>query len=82
MQVETIEKYVENKERKNSFITISFKDRNNITGKFIRQSDYEELKKKNLWRIVTDAHFNDWASTFNNDFVRIYNGTSFQKLSD
>jgi len=46
MQAETIEKYVENKERVNSFITISFKDRNNITGKFIRQSDYEELKQK------------------------------------
>ena len=61
MQVETIEKYVENKERANSFITISFKDRNNIKGKFIRQADYEELKSKNLWRIVTANHFDNWA---------------------
>jgi hypothetical protein len=82
MQVETIEKYVENKERANSFITISFKDRNNIKGKFIRQADYEELKSKNLWRIVKANHFDNWADTANNDFVRIFNGTSFQKLSD
>jgi hypothetical protein len=82
MTTDIIEKYVENKDRKNAFINVHFKERNMVSGLFVQGTDYEELKHKNFWRIVSKANAKDWKETKNINLARLYNGGSFTRLSD
>ena len=82
MTTDIIEKYVEDTVRKNIVINIHFKERNTVAGVFVRGNDYEELKKKNFWRIVSPANMQNWSKTKNINFARLYNGAAFTKLSD
>ena len=82
MTSEMIEKFIENKTRKNSPVNIHFKERSSVKGIFIRTGDYEELKGKNLWRVVSHAKMEEWNRTQNMDLPRIFNGLSFSKLTD
>lgn len=82
MTTEQIEKYVETTKRSGSLLTIYFKDRQTVTGMFIKMPDYSELKSKNLWRVVRQAHLEEWEQTKNPNLNRIFNGMSFTRLSD
>jgi hypothetical protein len=82
MTPEMIEKFVENKIRKGIPVNIHFKDRNTITGLFIQTLDYEELKSKNFWRVVSSNHAQEWKEKADVNLARIYNGVSFTRLSD
>ncbi|MEN9550000.1 MAG: hypothetical protein RIR12_2591 [Bacteroidota bacterium] len=82
MTPEQIEKYIEKEERKGTPLSIHFKDRQSVTGTFVETADYDELKLKNLWRVVTPANINDWNKTKNQNLNRIFNGASFTRLSD
>ena len=82
MTTEMIEKFVQNKSRKNNAVSIHFKERSSLKGVFIHSSDYDELKYKNLWRIIIDAKIEEWNRTKNMDLTRIFNGISFTRLSD
>jgi hypothetical protein len=82
MTTELIEKFVENKNRKDVKVNIHFKERSTINGMFIRTMDYQELKEKNFWRIVSEPKVEEWKKTKNLDLARIYNGVSFTRLSD
>lgn len=82
MTIDLIEKFVENKNRKNQAVNIHFKERSTVNGLFIHSKDYEELKAKNLWRIVSHSNINEWNKTNNFDLTRIFNGISFTRLSD
>ena len=82
MTTEMIEKFIENKDRKDTVINIHFKERSTVTGVFIRTADYGELKMKNLWRIVSNAKIEEWNKTKNMDLARIFNGLSFTRLTD
>lgn len=82
MTSEMIQKFVENKTRKGSSVNIHFKDRNTVTGLFIHSLDYEELKSKNFWRIVSGNYVAEWNQTHDVNLARIYNGVSFTRLSD
>jgi len=64
----------------NQQVKISFKKRNTLYGIFIRGNDYSELKNKNLWRIVTGLHIDEWLRSKNMDAVRIFNGSEFSGL--
>ena len=77
-----IEKFVGNKNRKNSAVNIHFKERSSVKGVFVQTSDYDELRYKNLWRIVSSAKIEEWNKTKNIDLSRIFNGLSFTRLSD
>ena len=77
-----IEKFVGNKNRKNSAVNIHFKERSSVKGLFVQTSDYDELRYKNLWRIVSSAKIEEWNKTKNIDLSRIFNGLSFTRLSD
>jgi hypothetical protein len=81
MTTEMIQKFVENKDRKDVSINIHFKERSTVKGIFIRTADYGELKDKNLWRIVSDAKVEEWNKTKNMDLARIFNGLSFTRLT-
>jgi hypothetical protein len=59
---------------------IRFKTRNPIKGLFILTSDYKELSRKNLWRIVSESYIDEYKKTNNENLARIFNGTEFTKL--
>lgn len=59
---------------------IRFKLRNPIKGLFITTSDYRELKLKNLWRIVSENHIEEYNKSKNENLARIFNGTDFTRL--
>ncbi|HET9747557.1 MAG TPA: short-chain dehydrogenase [Chitinophagaceae bacterium] len=82
MTTEMIEKFVENKSRKSAAVNIHFKERSSVKGMFIRSVDYDELKRKNLWRVVSDAKIEEWNRTRNMDLPKIFNGLSFTRLTD
>lgn len=82
MTTEMIEKFIQNKNRKNAPVSIHFKERSSVKGMFIHTDDYDELKYKNLWRIVGHGKIEEWNKTKNMDLCRIYNGVSFTRLTD
>ena len=82
MTSETIEKFIESKNRKDIAVNIHFRERSTVTGLFIRGNDYSELKSKNFWRIVSSTYLAEWRQTENINLARIYNGISFTRLSD
>jgi len=49
MTTEMIEKFVQNKGRKETAVNIHFKERSTVKGLFIHGTYYEELKSKNFW---------------------------------
>lgn len=82
MTTELIEKFVENKSRKGNNINIHFKQRTMISGIFINGKDYEELKSKNFWRIVTSNVAEEFKKTSNMELARIFSGGSFSRLTE
>lgn len=81
MTNEQIQNFVEPKYLAKAPVQINFKTRNAIIGIFIKANDYSELKSKNFWRIVSQAHIEEWKSSQNNGLARIFNGSEFTKLS-
>ncbi len=61
-------------------INISFKVRNNVKGIFLTTGDFEDLKAKNLWRVLPEIRLEEWTKTRNMGLARIYNGAEFTKL--
>ena len=82
MTPEMIEKFIENKIRKGIPVNIHFKERSTVTGLFVEGVDYDELKSKNYWRIVSNYHAEEWKQTKDISLARIFNGASFTRLSD
>ena len=82
MTSDQIVNYLGQKQRKENPINIHFKDRNMVTGIFIESTDYNELKSKNFWRIVSSIHLKEWRQTKNVNLARIFNGLSFTRLTE
>ena len=82
MTTEMIEKFVSGKGRKESAINIHFKERSTVKGLFIQGADYDELRSKNFWRIVSSTSLDEWKQTGNFNLTRVFNGVSFTRLSD
>ncbi len=61
-------------------VNVNFKSRNSIQGIFLAGNDFEDLKSKNLWRIIPIARIEDYKKTNNLGLSRIYNGSDFTKL--
>ncbi len=80
MTYDSIEKFVESKDVKDRPVNISFKQRNAITGLFIKWKDYEEMKTKNFWRIVPEAKIADWQKTHDIHLAKLFSGNDFTKL--
>ncbi len=62
-------------------IRISFKTRNNIHGMFIQTNDFDDLKSKNFWRIVTESNIENWKKSKDINLTRLFNGTEFTRLA-
>lgn len=82
MTNDLIGKFVETKKRKDQYVNIHFKQRDTLSGLFIHESDYDELKNKNFWRIVSASKMEEWEKTKNQSLARIFNGAEFTRLSD
>jgi hypothetical protein len=82
MTNELIEKYVAPRQQKEKEIKIHFKQRSAVTGLFIRGNDYDELRSKNFWRIVTNANIGNWKKTNDINLAKIFNGSEFTKLTE
>ncbi|HLO39192.1 MAG TPA: hypothetical protein VK173_11900 [Lacibacter sp.] len=82
MTNDMIEKFIETKSRENSKVNIHFKQRDTVKGIFIRNHDYDELKSKNFWRIVSESKLEEWKKTKDNNLARIFNGAEFTRLSE
>jgi len=59
---------------------IHFKSRNSILGIFLDVSDYEDLKSKNFWRIITETNIEPWKKSKDMNLARIFNGSEIRKL--
>ena len=81
MLAEQIAKFVETEQLGNPTVKIEFKKRNTIIGLFVQLRDYEELKSKNFWRLVTETHLEDWHKTKDINNAKMFNGSEFTKLS-
>jgi len=82
MTNDVIEKFVEDRQRSSKIVRIQFKTREAITGLFIVAPDYQEMKKKNFWRIVAASKHAEWLSTKNLSCSRLFSGGEFSKISD
>jgi hypothetical protein len=80
MTSEVIEKFVESAAVAGKPVTVSFKQRNNVTGIFIQGYDYADMKKKNFWRIIAETKFEEWNTSKDINLARIFNGVDFTKI--
>ena len=83
MTNDVIEKFIDTKAQKTGKVNIHFKQRSSLKGLFLRYhtADYEELKAKNFWRIVTDAKIEEFEKTKDLNLAKIFNGAEFTRLS-
>ena len=78
---ELISKFLEPTHLAKTEVKIEFKKRNTIVGILVNSPDYEDLKAKNFWRIVSEAHISEWKKTSDNKLARIYSGSEFTRLT-
>ncbi len=82
MTNDMIEKFIEVKVAKHAKVNIFFKARNTMKGVFVMNNDYDELKSKNYWRIVTDSKIAEWEKSKDNNLAKLFSGNDFTKLSE
>jgi len=81
MTTEQVQKFFSSEAKSNSLIRVSFKNRNSIVGIFIQTPDFDDLRSKNFWRIVSEANFQQWRQSKDYNLVRMFNGAEFTKLA-
>ena len=82
MNIEDIDKFLrKNKSDLSEYVKISFKKRQDIYGLFIRDRDYDHLKSKNFWRIVTKLNLTEYQQTKDMSLAKIFNGAEFSRLA-
>ena len=80
MTYEQIEEFIKKKHPTHSTFQIRFKARNTMKGLFIKSNDYNELSRKNLWRIVSESYIDAYNKSHDENLSRIFNGSEFTKL--
>jgi|SRR3954453_14763344 len=83
MNVEDIQKFLDNKTSpQNEYVTISFKQREPIIGLFLRgHQDYDELKKKNFWRIIPKSALAAYRTNGDIQGAKLFCGADFSRLA-
>lgn len=81
MNIEQIELFLKrDRAQTENCVKINFKKRDAVYGLFIKSKDYDDLKSKNFWRVVTKMNFDQWHKTGDMNLARIFNGSEFTKL--
>ena len=78
---ELIAKFIESGHLSKTPVKIEFKKRNTILGIFVESNDYEDLKSKNFWRIVSETNIKEWKQTQNNNLAKIFSGSEFNRIT-
>jgi hypothetical protein len=83
MSIEDIQKFLDSKTSpQNEYVTISFKQRDPMIGVFLRSSqDYEDLKRKNFWRIIPKSGLAAYRQNGNTQGAKIFSGNDFSRLA-
>lgn len=81
MLPEQIAKFVETEQLNNPSVKVEFKKRNTIIGLFVKLKDYDELKSKNFWRLVTEPNLESWHKSQDINNAKMFNGSEFTRLS-
>lgn len=81
MLSEQIAKFVETEQQNNPSVKVEFKKRNTIIGLFVKLKDYDELKSKNFWRLVTEPNIENWHKSQDINNAKMFNGSEFTRLS-
>lgn len=81
MNIEEIEKFLHSdKIVKDELIRIDFKKRDPVFGLFVKSKDYDDLKSKNFWRIVTKTNFEQYTKTKDINLAKIFSGSDISRL--
>ena len=78
---DVIAKFVEGGHLAKNAVKIEFKKRNTILGIFVQSPDYEDLKSKNFWRIVSATNIAEWKQSQDNKLAKIFSGAEFNRLT-
>jgi hypothetical protein len=62
-------------------IRFELKKRNPVRGLIVQGRDYNDLKAKNFWRIVTQTNIAAYQKTKDINLAKIFAGSDFLKLS-
>lgn len=82
MNIEEIEKVIEGQPiQKGVCVKIRFKQRDSLRGLFVRHHDYQYLKGKNFWRIVSETKIANYKITQDINLTKLFNGAEFSKLT-
>lgn len=81
MTVEQIESFLAKETPQGKIIRFEMKKRNPVRGLIVQGRDYNELKGKNFWRIVTQTHLAEYGKSQNINLAKIFSGSEFAKLS-
>lgn len=81
MLPEQIAKFVETEQLDSTTVKVEFKKRNTIIGLFVKLNDYDELKSKNFWRLVTEPNLDNWHKSKDINSAKMFNGSEFTRLS-
>ena len=52
-----------------------------MVGIFVSSPDYEDLKAKNFWRIVSEINIPEWKKTNDNKLAKIFSGSEFTRIT-
>jgi hypothetical protein len=80
MTNDQIEKFVLRTTLDKTTTQINFKSRKSIMGIFVKMPDYEELRSKNFWRIVSGDNIPEYKKSKDINLARIFNGAEMTKL--
>ena len=81
MLPEQIARFIETEQLNNATVKVEFKKRNTIIGLFVKLNDYDELKNKNFWRLVTETYLDHWHKSKDINDAKLFNGSEFTRLS-
>jgi hypothetical protein len=82
MTVEQIETFLAKESiPQGKLIRFELKKRNPVRGLIVKGRDYNELKSKNFWRIVTQTHLAEYQKSNDINLAKIFAGSDFAKLS-
>jgi hypothetical protein len=82
MTVEQIETFIDRETiPQGKVIRFELKKRNPVRGLIVKERDYELLKSKNFWRIVSQTNLAAYKKTQDINLAKIFSGSDFAKLS-
>lgn len=80
MTNEEIDRFLARRKNLELPVKISFTSRTAFKGLFIQEHDFTDLRKKNLWRIVSESYLERYSEKKDPTLARIFNGQEITRL--